>query len=129
MREDFGGSTPLMLAAIFGQLDTAQLLIHANAHLDSQNHSGDSALHLASFFCRPEMVELLLNSGADPNNVNNHDLTPLAATSIEMNAELGAIYQHVYGSLGLKCELDAVALAREQIAEILRKYTVSLESK
>ena len=129
MREDFGGSTPLMLAAIFGQLDTAQLLIHANAHLDSQNHSGDSALHLASFFCRPKIVELLLKSGADPNNVNKHGLTPLAATSIEMNAELGAIYQHVYVSLGLKCELDVVAVAREQIAEILSKYTVSLESK
>jgi hypothetical protein len=47
------------------------------------------------------MVELLLKSGAVPNNVNKHGLTPLAATSIEMNAELGAIYQHVYGSLGL----------------------------
>ena len=46
-----------------------------------------------------------------------------------MNAELGAIYQHVYVSLGLKCELDVVAVAREQIAEILSKYTVSLESK
>ena len=86
-------------------------------------------IHLASFFCRPKIVELLLKSGADPNNVNKHGLTPLAATSIEMNAELGAIYQHVYVSLGLKCELDVVAVAREQIAEILSKYTVSLESK
>ncbi len=118
-----------MLAAIFGQLDTAQILIQADAHLDSQNHSGDSALHLASFFCRQEIVELLLKSGADPNKVNNHGLTPLAATSIEMDAELRAIYQHVYGSLGLNCELGAISLAREQIAEILQKYAVSLESK
>ena len=129
IREDFGGSTPLMLAAIFGQLDTAQILIHADAHLDSQNHSGDSALHLASFFCRQEIVVLLLKSGADSNKVNNHGLTPMAATSIEMNAELRAIYQHVYGSLGLKCDLDTISLAREQIAEILRRYAVSLESK
>ena len=129
MREDFGGSTPLMLAAIFGQLDTAQILIEADAHLDSQNHSGDSALHLASFFCRQEIVELLVKSVADSNKVNNHGLTPLAATSIELNAELRAIYQHVYGSLGLKCDLDAVGLAREQTAEILQKYADQSESK
>jgi hypothetical protein len=35
----------------------------------------------------------------------------------------------VYGSLGLKCELDAISLAREQIAEILQKYADQSESK
>ncbi len=129
IREDFGGSTPLTLAAIFGQLDTARILIHAHADLDSQNHSGDTALHLASFFCRQEIVELLLQSGADPDKVNNHGLTPLAATSIEMNTDLRAIYQHVYGSLGLNCDLDAVGLTREQIAEILRKHEHQPEQK
>ena len=66
-KEDFGGSTPLILAAIFGQKEVAAILIDAGADLELRNNSGGTALHQACFFCRPEIVELLLNAGADPH--------------------------------------------------------------
>ena len=49
--------------------------------------------------------------------------------SIDMNSELIAIDQPVYGSRELMCDLDAIRLVRKPIAQILQKYPVSLESK
>ena len=120
--EDFGGNTPLHLAAIFGQLDAEKLLIQAGANLNSQNNMGGTPLHMACYFCRPEIVELLLKSGADPKRVNSHGMTPLASVKIELNAESRAIYEHVFSSTGLKCDLDEISRTRLQIAEILQKH-------
>ena len=120
--EDFGGNTPLHLAAIFGQFDAAKLLILAGANLNSQNNMGGTPLHMACYFCRPEIVELLLQSGADPKRVNSHGMTPLASVGIELNAESRAIYEHVFSSTGLKCDLDEISRTRAQIAEILQNH-------
>ena len=123
--EDFGGSTPLMLAAIFGQTETAKILIDAGADLELRNNSGGTALHLACFFCHPEIVELLLQSGADPNKRNSRNLTPLDSVTIELDAELEAIYRYVYESLDLEIDLQYVRRARRQIAEVLRRHAAT----
>jgi ankyrin repeat protein len=120
--EDFGGSTPLMLAAVFGQHEIAEILIDAGADLERRNYSGGTALHQACFFCQPKIVELLLQSGADPNKKNNRNLTPLDSVTIELNAELEAIYRYVYESLGLEFDQQYVTQIRHQIAQILRTH-------
>ncbi len=120
-KEDFGGSTPLILAAIFGEKEVAASLLRAGANLDSKNNSGGTALHQACFFCHPKIVELLLNSGADPHAVNNRGLTPLDVVSIEFDDELEGAYRHVYESLGLKFDAQFVRQSRLQCAEILRE--------
>ncbi|MEO1996068.1 MAG: ankyrin repeat domain-containing protein, partial [Planctomycetaceae bacterium] len=71
------GSTPLMLAALFGQTQAAALLIENGARVKSGNSKGDTALHLAAFFAHPETVKLLLAKGADRNAKNNMGATPL----------------------------------------------------
>ena len=131
-KEDFGGSTPLILAAIFGQTEVAKILIDAGAELDAQNNSGGTVLHQACFFGRPEIVRLLVNAGADPHAVNNRGLTPLDVVSIEFDDALEETYRHVFDSLGLKFDDQFVNRSRLQIAAILRESqseNVKLESK
>lgn len=123
-KEDFGGSTPLILSAIFGQLEAAQILIDAGADLNQCNKKGGTAIHLASFFCQPKVVELLLQSGADFRLTNKQKQTALAMVSLEMNAEMEAIYSHVYESLDLSLDFDHVSSTRIRIREILQKHIV-----
>ena len=120
-KEDFGGSTPLILAAIFGQSEIVKILIDAGAELDLRNSSGGTALHQACFFGRPEIVELILNSGADPHLVNSWDFTPLDLVTIEFDDRLEETYRHVYESLGLEFDAKFVSESRLQIAGILRE--------
>ncbi|MEO1618906.1 MAG: ankyrin repeat domain-containing protein, partial [Planctomycetota bacterium] len=46
-KEDYGGSTPLILAAIFGQDEVARILIAAGAEFEVRNANGSTALHQA----------------------------------------------------------------------------------
>src|SRR6185369_9232122 len=64
-KDPFGGSSPLISAAVFGKTDMAKVLIDAGADLNFQNKDGSTALHTSAFFCRPEIVKLLLDKGAD----------------------------------------------------------------
>ena len=131
-KEDFGGSTPLILAAIFGQKEVVATLIDAGADLDAKNNEGGTALHQASFFCRPGIVKLLLNAGADSNLVNSRGLTPLDVVSISFDDGLNDAYRYVYDFLGLKFDQQFVRQTRLQIANILREFeseNVKVDSK
>src|SRR4051812_32111203 len=64
-RDPFGGSSPLISAAVFGKTEEAKILIEAGADLNFQNNDGSTALHSAAFFCRPEIVKMLLDKGAN----------------------------------------------------------------
>ena len=121
-KEDFGGSTPLMLAAIFDQHEVASILIDAGANLELKNNSGGTALHVASFFSRPEMVELLLQAGIDSRQTNGHGLTPLGVVTAEFDAELEGAYRHVYESLGLKFDRQSVLATRRQIERTIQDW-------
>ncbi|MEO1970721.1 MAG: ankyrin repeat domain-containing protein [Pirellulaceae bacterium] len=120
--EDFGGSTPLMLAAVFGMRDIARILIDAGVNLEARNKTGGTALHTACFFCRPEIVMLLLSAGADPNQINNRGLTPLEIVTIEFDAESQGAYRHVYESLGLTFDVENVQQTRSGIANLLQSH-------
>jgi len=127
LKEDLSGSTPLMVASTFGQVEVARFLISEGADLDARNNSGGTALHVACFFSQPAIVELLLNAGADPNAVNSRGLTPLDVVSIEFDEELGGAYRHVYESLGLKFDEQFVRKTRARIAETLVNWRLRSE--
>ncbi len=62
-----GGETALMFAARVGDLDSARLLVAAGAKVDDADAWGVSATTLAAHSGFRELVEFLLEKGADPN--------------------------------------------------------------
>ena len=75
---DARGTTPLHVAAEYGQAEAARMLLDYGADvslLDSENDS--IALCWAAFFGRPEVVAVLLEAGSEPSQRNKHGLTPL----------------------------------------------------
>lgn len=62
-----GGDTPLMFAARVGDLGSAKLLVEAGANVNDTDASGVSATVLAAHSDFRELVEFLLEKGADPN--------------------------------------------------------------
>ena len=64
-KDPFGGSSPLISAALFDKKEIAEILINAGADINFVNNDGSNALHTAAFFCRPEIVQILLDNGID----------------------------------------------------------------
>lgn len=62
-----GGDTALMFAARVGDLDSAKLLLAAGADVNDADAWGVSALVLAAHSGFGELVDYLLENGADPN--------------------------------------------------------------
>ena len=62
-----GGNTPLLLAARVGDLASARVLVAAGADVNDAAAYGISATVLAAHSGNVELIEFLLESGADPN--------------------------------------------------------------
>lgn len=75
----YDGWTPLHLAAFFGQLEAARLLLDAGAKLDavSRNSLANTPLHAAAAGKHPAVATLLLHRGANPHAVDAGGFTPL----------------------------------------------------
>ena len=56
--------TPLHVAALFGRIDVAEVLLDAGADISLTDVEGNTALHMAAFVADRDIVELLLNQGA-----------------------------------------------------------------
>ena len=63
----YGNNTPLMFAARVGDLASAKLLVAAGANVDDQDAWGISVVTLAAHSGFLDLVEYLLDEGADPN--------------------------------------------------------------
>lgn len=69
------GATCLMLAAVAGRLQIVNyLLSNYQQLLHMQSPEGFTALHFGSAFCRPEIVNILLEAGANPEGKNKQGL-------------------------------------------------------
>lgn len=73
-----GGQTPLMIAAISGQIGMAHCLIEDGAGINMRDAGRYTALHWAAFYGRIQMVDELINVGAEINAVQNSGDTPLS---------------------------------------------------
>lgn len=66
-----------VLEAIHQDQHEARQLLFRNHYFGSRNLRGREAIHLASEKDLPEVVNFLINYGADPNSQDNDGLTPL----------------------------------------------------
>ena len=71
------GWAPLHYAATAGQVEVIQLLLDNHAYVDAASPNGSTPLMMASMYGTSAAVQLLLESGADWNLKNEQNLTAL----------------------------------------------------
>ena len=121
-KDPFGGSSPLISAAVFGKTEEARMLIDAGADLNFQNNDGSTALNAAAFFCRPEIIKMLLDKGADKNIKNKYGATPYMSVAGPFE-EVKPSYDmmgKVLGPMGLKLDYAYIEKTRPEIATLLK---------
>ena len=127
---DSSGNTPLHEAAEHGKLKCAQLLLDHKAAVNSKNASSDTPLHLAlarlSEEFDKEMVELLLDRGADPRAKGKGSQSPIYVTVQAFKSNLGLDIKEVREVIELLINKGANP-AEEQAALKLWKSISDLE--
>ena len=87
--------TALMIAARNGYEQMASDLIKGGAEIDAVDVNKDTALHYASQFKNPRLVELLLEAGANPNLKDKFGETPLVKCTCNIDRQgLVALLSH-----------------------------------
>lgn len=121
-KDPFGGSSPLITAAVFDKPEATKLLLDAGADINFQNNDGSTALISAAFFGRPEIVQLLLEKGADKTIKNKYGTTALDNVSAPF-AAVKDVYDIMGSSLepmGLKLDYAYLEKIRPEIAKMLQ---------
>ncbi len=121
-KDPYGGSSPLISAAVFGKTEIAKLLIDAGADVNFQNNEGSTALHTAAFFCRPEIVKMLLDKKADKSIRNKYNSTAYESVAGSY-ADLKPTYeamQQMLAPMGLKLDYAYIEKTRPEIATMLK---------
>ncbi len=122
VKDPFGGSSPLISAAVFGKTEAARLLIDAGADLNFQNNDGSTPLHTAAFFCRPEIVKMLIDKGADKSIKNRFGVTARESVMVPF-ADTKSVYDMMGKALapmGLKLDYAYIEKTRPVIADMLK---------
>ena len=123
VRDRFGGSSPLISAAVFGKTRMAEMLLKAGADINFQNNDGSTALHTAAFFCRPDIVQLLLDNNADTTIKNKYGATAYdnVSGSFDDVKEAYDMMGQALGPMGLQLDYEYIKSERPVIAEMLQK--------
>ncbi|MGY8813810.1 MAG: ankyrin repeat domain-containing protein [Gammaproteobacteria bacterium] len=72
-----GGYTPLLFAAMVGDVVTARLLVELGADVNAESESDGSPLIMAAALGHEDLAVYLLGKGADPNAVDVNGMTAL----------------------------------------------------
>lgn len=120
--DPFGGSSPLITAAVFGRPEIAQALIEAGADINFQNNDKSTPLITAAFFCRPKIVERLLEKGADKTIKNKYGATAYESVAAPFSQVKSSydVLGKALGPMGLKLDYAYIEKMRPVIAEMLK---------
>ncbi|XP_069995120.1 ankyrin repeat and SAM domain-containing protein 6 isoform X1 [Penaeus vannamei] len=97
------GATPLMVAAMLGHRQVAQLLLQYGALIDAQDHkNGWTALMQAIYHRQTEMAKFLIQCGADANKVTHRGYTAFDFASEMLDTDVMRIFVEAQlSSLGM----------------------------
>ena len=73
----FNGNTPLLQAALEGNLGVVARLIEAGANLYAVNNDFNGVLFNACYADSPEIIRTVVEAGGDVNDINEEGTTPL----------------------------------------------------
>jgi ankyrin repeat protein len=124
------GFHPLGLAAFFGNKETVEALLAAGADVDQQSREAMkvSALHSAAAARRPDIAEMLLAKGANPNLRAEAGVTVLHEVAITGQLDLAAMLLKHGADVNAKDNSGKTPLAyaieskRDAIAAWLREH-------
>jgi ankyrin repeat protein len=85
------GWTPLHYAATNGHVDVMNLLLDENAYIDAASPNGTTPLMMAAQYGTPPAVKLLLEAGADPLLKNDQGLSALEFANLGSRTESARI--------------------------------------
>ena len=121
-KDQMGGSSPLITAAVFGKTEISLELIEAGADINFKNNEGSTPLHTAAFFCRTEIVEALLAKGANKAIMNNAGSTALKSVigPFESVKPIYDYFGNAFGSIGLVLDYEQLKATRPVIAKMLQ---------
>jgi len=76
--QDSNGWSPLHFAAQEGDAEVTLVLINAGAKIGIRDANGNTVLWVATMNAQSqsEVIKILLQSGANPSEKNNHDVAP-----------------------------------------------------
>lgn len=121
-KDPYGGSSPLISAALFDKPEMVKTLIEAGADLNFQNKEGSTALITAAFFGRPAIVKILLDNGADKTIKNKYGATAYESVAAPFG-EVKNTYDmmgKMLEPLGLKLDYAYLEKIRPEIAATLK---------
>jgi len=87
---DDNGFTPLHFSTQSNCLPVSRALLSAGAEVNAVDHNGNTPLSNAVFYSggKGDLIILLLNAGASPDQENNHGISPIGLARTMANPDL-----------------------------------------
>ena len=99
------GTTPLMLAAMSGNIEIANILLKKGANVNAQKSNGATALQFAVANNKQEMVDLLIEQGADVKIENSENgATVLHSAAMAAKTDLFIKLLPEFNDINLMCK-------------------------
>ncbi len=116
------GQTPLVWAALVGQLEAVNWLLQNGAAVNGRTKDGGTPLHAAAFLGRVQVAKLLLQHGADPEAKNNNGDTPRMALEVDWE-----LTRYLAGLLQIELDARQVEGGRVEIAGLFEQSSTGQE--
>ncbi len=119
------GLTPLMLAAQMGSVGMVRALVEGGAIIDFTNGYGDTALHHANIV---EVVEILIEAGADVNRLSRLGDPPLVSTAASGDAAIASALIRAGADINIQSSegdsplIEAAWAGNYEVVELLIRY-------
>ncbi|DBA01126.1 TPA: hypothetical protein N0F65_001754 [Lagenidium giganteum] len=127
------GRTPLMYATKGNYVDLVRYLVqNCHANVNEQNEMGVTPIYIASQDGHEQMVELLIELGADPNIYNRTCHSPLHEAVAGGFGRVAAFLmdhganKHAVDAMGVTIWHEAAGNGDVELLELLLRYDVSL---